>query len=232
MLYEHFKPVEGRLMFAVHKECKATEDMDDFLNESIKNGCEGLMVKTLYDNASYEPSKRSLNWLKLKKDYINGIGDSVDLVPIGGYTGKGKRTGVYGAYLLACYDPDDDEYQSICKIGTGFSDELLNSLSQTMNNHIIARPGINYNFDSSLEPDVWFDTAIVWEVKAADLSISPIHKAAVGVVDPEKGIALRFPRFVRVREDKTPENATSSTQIVDLYKSQAIISNNQGDLSD
>ena len=138
--------------------------------------CEGLMVKTLDSNASYEPSKRSLNWLKLKKDYIDGMGvcDSVDLVVIGGYKGRGKRTNVYGAYLMACYDPDRDEFQSCCKVGTGFKDEDLTRLTEQMKALVVesSRRPLNYNVGDPLAPDDWFQASAVWELQAADLSKS------------------------------------------------------------
>jgi DNA ligase-1 len=93
---------------------------------------------------------------QVKKDYLEGVGDTLDLVPIGGYHGRGKRTGVYGAYLMACYDPDTEEYQSICKIGTGFSDEALESLAASLNENKLDAPPKYYKYPDSLECDVWF----------------------------------------------------------------------------
>ncbi|CAG8590884.1 291_t:CDS:10, partial [Cetraspora pellucida] len=220
-LYNAFQEIEGKFAFARYMNASNVEEIQTFLDESVKASCEGLMVKILDGPESrYEPSKRSRNWLKIKKDYISGVGDSLDLVVIGAYLGRGKRTSVYGTFLLACYDPDNEEYQTICKIGTGFSDASLENHFKFLKEHEIPEPKTYYNYDKGAKPDVWFEPCQVWEVKTADLSISPIYKAALGKIDPSKGVSLRFPRFIQIREDKKPEDATSNDQVADLYRSQ------------
>jgi DNA ligase-1 len=226
-LYGAFQEVPGEFSFVTAKISRDLDELQVFLEDSIAENTEGLIVKTM--DATYEPSKRSLNWLKLKKDYMEGCGDSLDLVPIGGFYGRGKRTGVYGAYLLACYDENTEELQSICKIGTGFSDAQLNELSEQLRPTVIDHPRSYFKYGESVKPDVWFDPKFVWEVKAADLSVSPTHQAAHGLVDPQKGIALRFPRFLRIREDKTPETATNAEQVADFYNAQATKQEFNGD---
>eukprot|EP00929_Paragymnodinium_shiwhaense_P100997 TRINITY_DN6373_c0_g1_i2.p1 TRINITY_DN6373_c0_g1~~TRINITY_DN6373_c0_g1_i2.p1 ORF type:complete len:802 (-),score=266.80 TRINITY_DN6373_c0_g1_i2:476-2815(-) len=219
------KETPGKLMYAIGKDFDELkeEEIQAFLDDSIAGCCEGLMLKTLVDNAAYMPSKRSLNWLKLKKDYIDGVGDSIDVVPIGAFYGKGKRHGAYGAFLLAVYDAENEEFQTVCKAGTGFSDEDLKTHYEFFKGRTILTAETNYNFDDKVKPDVWLEACQVWEIKAADLSVSPVHTAAMGVKADGKGIALRFPRFLRIRDDKQPEDATSAEQIVDMYEAQASV---------
>eukprot|EP00186_Timspurckia_oligopyrenoides_P001533 CAMPEP_0182445126 /NCGR_PEP_ID=MMETSP1172-20130603/3362_1 /TAXON_ID=708627 /ORGANISM="Timspurckia oligopyrenoides, Strain CCMP3278" /LENGTH=758 /DNA_ID=CAMNT_0024640839 /DNA_START=236 /DNA_END=2512 /DNA_ORIENTATION=+ len=228
LLRKTFHPVESEFAFAQSIDSLDAEDILSFLTESIKAGCEGLMVKTLDgDQSTYEPANRSTNWLKVKKDYLTGLGDSVDLVPIGAYHGKGKRTGTFGAFLLACFDRDSDEYQTTCKVGTGFSDADLARFSEfySKEDRILTAPKPYYriNLASNAQPDVWLAPVSVWEVLSADLSISPVHTAAIGKADSSKGIALRFPRFIRERTDKGPEDATSADQIYDLFQNQSLV---------
>lgn len=229
-LYAAIKPIPGKFEFAIAKTSSDVEELSAFLDESVEAGTEGLIVKTMND--SYEPSKRSSHWLKLKKDYLDGVGDTFDLVPIGAWFGRGKRTGVFGSYLLAVYDPENEEYQSITKIGTGFSEELLKQLADQMNGCTVDHPPHYYRTPETLTPDVWFEPKAVWEVKAADLSISPAHRAAAGLVDESKGISIRFPRLVRVRDDKGPEDSTSPEQIADMYRQQAVLQGKKSTLEE
>ncbi|KIP03975.1 hypothetical protein PHLGIDRAFT_215096 [Phlebiopsis gigantea 11061_1 CR5-6] len=227
LLREHFQEVRSEFAFAKSSDGETTEEIQAFLEESVKDGCEGLMVKMLESEAShYEPSRRSVNWLKLKKDYLAGVGDSLDLVVVGGYYGKGKRTNVYGAFLLACYDADGEEYQTICKIGTGFSEEALQAHYETLKPLELTKLRGDIKVGGA-KPDVWFEPKVVWEVLTADLSLSPIYTAAQGLAD-ERGISLRFPRFIRIRDDKSADDATGPEQIAEMYERQVLAQSKGG----
>jgi len=225
ILWETLRETEGKVKFATYRNFDDLneEEIQTFLDESVAGSCEGLMLKTMEDNATYEPSKRSLNWLKLKKDYMDGMADSLDVVPIGAFYGKGKRTGAYGAFLLAIYDPESEEYQTVCKAGTGFSDEDLATHHAFFKDHLLPNPESNYNYTDRVKPDVWLEACQVWEIRAADLSISPVHTGAIGIKAGGKGIGLRFPRFLRIREDKQPEESTGPDQIVEMFEAQASV---------
>jgi len=224
-LWTMLKETQGKVKFATYRNFEELkeEEIQAFLDDSVAGSCEGLMLKTLSENATYEPSKRSLNWLKLKKDYLEGMGDSIDVVPIGAFYGKGRRTGAYGAFLLAIYDQESEEFQTVCKAGTGFSDEDLATHYEFFKSRTLPKADSNYNVTDRVAPDVWLEACQVWEIKAADLSISPVHTSAMGIKADGKGIGLRFPRFLRIREDKSPEDSTGPDQIVEMFEAQASV---------
>jgi DNA ligase-1 len=232
-MYSAFEEVEGEFIFAKYGNTREIEEIQTLLEDSVKASCEGLMVKMLDGVEShYEPSRRSQNWLKVKKDYLAGVGDSLDLVVLGAYYGKGKRTSVYGAFLLACYNSNTEKYESVCNIGTGFSEALLTELHDTLSPLVIDRPKPFYEHSPGKndQPDVWFEPKFVWEVKTADLTLSPRYRAAASEVGDgtHKGVSLRFPRYIQAREDKKPDDATSSRQVAEMYRKQESVSKNKG----
>ncbi|CAN9162018.1 unnamed protein product [Alternaria sp. RS040] len=235
-LNEAFVPVEGEFAFAKYGNTNELEEIQTLLEDSVKEGCEGLMVKMLDGPESfYEPSKRSQNWLKVKKDYLAGVGDSLDLVVLGAYYGKGKRTSWYGAFLLACYNPSTEKYETVCNIGTGFSEAILETLHKTLSEIVIDRPKPFYTHSTGNkdQPDVWFEPRYVWEVKTADLTLSPRYRAAADEVSGGgKGVSLRFPRFIKERDDKKPDQASSSRMIAEMYQRQESVSKNKGPSAD
>ncbi|KAL2834182.1 hypothetical protein BDW59DRAFT_44617 [Aspergillus cavernicola] len=231
-LHESFEVVEGEFQFAQYGDTNDLDQIQSLLDDSVKASCEGLMVKMLdTEESGYEPSKRSRNWLKVKKDYLAGVGDSLDLVVLGAYHGRGKRTSVYGAFLLAAYNPNTQSYETICNIGTGFSEAVLEDLYATLSPLTIdrAKPFYSHSTVPKDQPDVWFEPRLVWEVKTADLTLSPRYKAAneefIGV---GKGVSLRFPRFIKSREDKKPEQATTTRAVAEMYRKQEAVTKDGG----
>ena len=192
-------------------------EIEEFLENSINAGCEGLMLKML--NAPYKAGSRGSNWLKLKREYRNELGDSLDLVVIGAFFGRGRRTGRYGTLLLAAYDDGTDTFPSICKVGTGFKDEDLDQLYQLLQSKVTLKK--NPRINSEMEADVWFEPELVLEIVASEITLSPIHKTAMDVVRKNSGLALRFPKFTgKIRLEKTPEDASTTEEVTVLYKGQ------------
>ncbi|KAJ5770554.1 uncharacterized protein N7511_002605 [Penicillium nucicola] len=230
LMHECFQPVEGEFQFAQYGNTNVLDEIQEMLEDSVKASCEGLMVKMLdTDESGYEPSKRSRNWLKVKKDYLAGVGDSLDLVVLGAYHGRGKRTSVFGAFLLAAYNANKDTYETICNIGTGFSEVLLEELHTTLSPMVIDRPKPFYTHSTvpKDQPDVWFEPRLVWEVKTADLTLSPRYQAAAdefeGTTGGGKGVSLRFPRYIKSRDDKKPDEATTTRAVAEMYRKQEAV---------
>jgi DNA ligase-1 len=199
---------------------KNENEVGDFLENSINAGCEGLMLKT--PSAPYRAGSRGSNWLKLKREYRNELGDSLDLIIIGAYFGRGRRTGLYGTLLLGTYNPEQDNFPSICKVGTGFTDESLDQLYQILSNNVTLKK--NSRIISEMEADVWLEPELVLEIVASEITLSPIHKTGLDLIRKNSGFALRFPKFTgKIRYEKAVEDASTVEEVLTLYKRQSKI---------
>src|SRR2546428_2144962 len=203
-----------------HSTARVTEDAkqaEAFFDEALQAGCEGLMAKAL--DSTYDAGARGFKWIKFKKEYSAALSDTIDLVVVGAFAGRGKRAGTYGALLMAAYDDEADLFRTTCKLGTGFDDETLFALPEKFK--AVRRDRRPARVDAKLEPDVWFEPNTVLEVRGAEITVSPIHTCAWGVLRPGAGLAIRFPRFTgRWRDDKGPEDATTARELVEMYHLQ------------
>ena len=195
------------------------DELEKFFEKAVESGCEGLICKSLGEDAVYQAGARGWLWIKYKRDYKSEMTDTVDLVIVGAFHGRGKRAGTYGALLLAAYDPEEDMFKTVTKCGTGFTDEELEKLPKMMEKHLISHR--HPRVQSTVEADVWFEPKVVVEVIGAEMTLSPIHVCAMDAVRKGSGLAIRFPRFTgNYRLDKSAEDATAVEEIIEMYKSQ------------
>jgi DNA ligase 1 len=207
----------GQLRLATAVEVADTAELERTFEQAISDGCEGLICKSVAPAAAYQAGARGWLWIKLKRDYRTELSDTLDLVVVGALYGRGRRAGIYGALLLAAYDPASDRFCTVCKCGTGFSDAELAALPGRL--AALARPDPPARVDARRSADVWFEPGLVVEVLGAELTPSPTHTAAWGVLKEDSGLALRFPRFTgRYRDDKAPEDATTVEEVVGMFR--------------
>ncbi|KAJ4847523.1 hypothetical protein Tsubulata_003941 [Turnera subulata] len=193
--------------------------IDAFLRDALHSSCEGVMVKALDVDALYAPSKRTDTWLKVKRDYVEGMNDSLDLVPIGAWYGNGRKAGWYSPFLMACYNPETENFQSVCRVMSGFSDAFYIEMKEFFSgDRILSKKPLYY--ETAEVPDLWFAPEVVWEIRGADFTVSPVHQAAVGLVHPSRGISVRFPRFISCVSDRNPEECSTAADIADMFNSQ------------
>ena len=208
--------VSDRLRLTTATDVATPAALDAVFEQAVTDGAEGLVCKSVGPHAIYQAGARGWLWIKLKRDYRTELSDTVDLVVIGAFAGRGRRAGTYGAVLLAAYDPDADMFRAVTKCGTGFSDADLAALPARLAPLAAAhRPA---RVDARQEPDVWFEPGLVLEILSAELTLSPNYTAGWGQIKENAGLAMRFPRFTgRWRDDKAPEDATTTAELVELF---------------
>ncbi|KAK9448515.1 uncharacterized protein V1518DRAFT_419168 [Limtongia smithiae] len=250
LLYDCFLELPGHFAFARHADATIEDEdvISQIFKDAVSSKCEGIMVKLL-DPAplstgtatngnikllqpTYTPDIRHESWLKVKKDY-SAAADSLDLVPIGAWHGNGRKVRFWSPVLLAVRDPVTGVYTAVCKCMTGFTDAIYTSMKEKYNevtgeNVVLARGSqggdstIPRDVESPLMPDVWFVPQEVWEIKFADITLSPVYTAARELISSssDRGLSVRFPRFIRVRDDKALDDASTPEFLADLHKRQ------------
>jgi DNA ligase 1 len=171
--------------------------------------------------STYEPDKRLDSWLKVKKDYAQSA-DTIDLIPVAGWHGQGRKAKWWSPILLACRNPENGSLEVVTKCISGFTDKFYQAnkdkYSEDGENTMRNKP--SYIEYSGPSPELWFEPQEVWEMAFADITLSPTYTAAIGLVSEERGLSMRFPRFLKVREDKSIEEASTSDFLAGLFRKQ------------
>jgi DNA ligase-1 len=215
------KTARHKLVVAKQDVIKKAEELKELFDLYISQGLEGVMCKKL--DSVYQAGARNFNWVKYKRTTEGELADTIDCVVMGYYRGRGKRAGFgIGAFLTGVYDEASDQFVTIAKIGTGLTDEQWGEMKKRCDGVKAPDKPARFVVDKNLDPDVWCEPAMVVEIKADEITRSPVHTAAkdseaLGVGGP--GLALRFPRLVDFR-DKDPEQATTVEEVLRLYGMQ------------
>ena len=208
-----------RAMLATYRLIDSVEELESFFEEAISEGCEGLVCKSLAPESVYQAGARGWLWIKFKRSYQSKLVEPIDVTVVGAFWGKGKRAGKYGALLCAVYDPEADVFRTVCKVGSGFTDEDLEKLPEMLRPYVIEHK--HPRVDSKIKADVWFVPGVVIEIIGDEITLSPSHTAGLGAIKPDAGLAIRFPRFTgRWRFDKSPEDSTTVKELIEMYKMQ------------
>jgi DNA ligase-1 len=212
------RPLDNRVYVIEEQEITSAVQLEKLFYREIEQGLEGLVVKR--PAAHYQPGKRNFNWIKLKKHESNKLLDTVDAVLVGYYYGGGRRAGFgIGALLCAVYDQEADRFVTIGKVGTGMTDEDLKMLKKQGDRYQVHQQPKQVDYPPELLPDVFVDPHLVVVIDAEEITRSPVHTA--GKKDDEPGYALRFPRFMGLREDKGIYEATTIQEIKKFYGKKA-----------
>lgn len=204
------------------------EEITKFFDQSISDGCEGIVAKNVSEQSIYRAGARGWLWIKFKRDYQAELADTLDLVVVGAFHGSGRRKGTYGALLMAVYDKEMDQFETICKLGTGFTDDILRKIHSELQESI-SREKPN-NLSSRIVPDVWIYPSMVLEISGAEITLSPVHTCRFNEYAKDVGLSLRFPRFTgNFRTDRSPEESTDSIEVKEMFERQKKRSGLQSD---
>jgi DNA ligase-1 len=209
------------ISLSVMKVLKDWVSADGFFQEALSAGCEGVMAKSVGEGSVYQAGNRGWLWIKYKRDYDSELADTFDLAIVGAFRGTGRRAGHMGAFLAAAYDPQNDRFKTLCKIGSGFKDGDLETMDAFVARYTRKDGRPDPRLDARIVPDVYLEPGLVLEILGSELSFSPVHTCGMDVLREGAGLALRFPRFTgRIRDDKSPEQCTTIGEIIAMYKDQ------------